>query len=313
MSTTCVRDSVVGDQWIQQTAALIPVQRIINKDTGLFEGDIMTGPVRLSFFDDSLMQLPKPMTNAKGEPQGEPKFGSHLLFTPYADFTIFYEEYYKTCAAEFPEFYDAGSGQYLGLVSPFKDQAERAAKYAGYTPGLTFLNSTSLYKPQVVDVRQNPIIDKSKVYPGIWANCVVRPYPSGKGNALFKKGVQFGLQSVMIIGDDSKFGATGPDAKALYAGIGPIAPPPIRPGQVAGMPTGAPPAPAAGIPGYTQPGGRPGAPAGAPPPVVPRTHFQPPAPGGFTPPAATGPAATACFCGSGLPANLCCEGDQIPY
>lgn len=343
MTTTCVRDSIVGDQWIQMTAQQIPIQKVINPDTGQFEGDIQCGPVRLSFFQNSLFELPKPMTNSKGEAQGEPKYGSHLLFTPYANPQVLYDEYYRMCGIEFPEYYQGG--QYVGLESPFKDQALKAAKYAGYTPGCFFLNSTSLFRPQVVDARRNPIVDKDRVYPGMWALPTVRAYASGKKDKMFKKGIQFGLQSVMIIGDDEKFGSAGPDAQKLYAGIN-VAPPPISAAQAArapqGPPAGAPPfnpgapPPAAGIPGYIAPGGaamRPGMMPGAPAPAVPQQHWTPPgvppaplaagypqnpayaAPG--YPPAPPGIAAattyassTPCFCGSGRLENQCCS---IPF
>lgn len=231
MTTTIVRDSIVGDAWLQATAAAVPVQRVIDQTTGQPTGDILTGPVRLSF--DTLFELPPPKPGYEN-----PKFGATLLFTPLADFTIFYEEYYNVCAREFREYYNAQSGQYYGLHSPFRDQGEKQ-QLSGYTPGCIMMNCTSKYKPPVIDSRYNPIVDQSKVYPGVWAICAVSPYAYKDPR---KKGVGFGLQSVMIIGDDTKFGGKAPDPQQAFAAArGAITPPSISPGVAAGMPLGAPP------------------------------------------------------------------------
>lgn len=273
MTTTIMRDSVVGDNWIQQTAAAVPVQRVLGAD-GLPTGDILTGPVRLGYND--LFELPK-----QKEGESAPKYGAKLLFTPFVDWTIFYEEYYKMCASSWPEFYDAASGQYYGLHSPFHKQQDKA-KNAGYTPGLVFMNSTSKFKPPVVDVRHNPIVDKNRVYQGVWAICAVKPYAFGdKKDPKQKKGIGFGLQSVMIIGDDTRLakGGQAPDTKAQFGGvnIAGIQAPVVRPDVVQGMPSGMPaaPAPAAAIPGYTAPGG--GMPQPGQPPAIQQQHWSPPA------------------------------------
>lgn len=272
MTTKMVRDSIVGDDWILQTMRNVPVQRIIDPATGNFNGDIITGPVRLAF--DNLFDLPP-----ANETNKNPKYGTQLLFPPNVDFTIFYEEYYKACAQHFPENYVPETQQYMGLHSPFRDQAEKL-KFGGYTPGCVFMTVSSKYKPPVVDSRMNPIVDKTKVYPGVWAICVVNTYDYGKNPPQPKKGINFGLQSVMIIGDDTKFGNQGPDVKAQFKGVN-VTAPIVRPGVGAGMAgmNPAAPAPAAAIPGYTQPGGgvaRPGMPGQVP--HVPQTHYVPPAP-----------------------------------
>lgn len=224
MTTTIVRDSIVGDAWIQQTAQSVPIQKVIDAESGQWTGDILTGPVRLAF--DTLFELPQPT------PQMEkPKYGAALLFSPMADFTLLYEEYNRVCAAEFADHYDAASGQYYGLHSPFRDQAEKA-KFGGFTPGCVFMTCTSKFKPPVVDARGNPIVDQSKVYPGVWAICAINAYSYKDPR---KKGVGFGLQSVMIIGDDTKFGGGAPDPNKTFAAAkGAIQTPAIQPGQVQG-------------------------------------------------------------------------------
>lgn len=257
MTTTVVRDSIVGDAWIQQTAAAVPMQRVVDATTGQLTGDILTGPVRLAF--ETLFTLPQPT------PQNQnPKFGSMLLFTPYADFSILYEEYYAECGATFPEYYDAPSQQYNGLHSPFRDQREKT-KFGGFTPGCIFINCTSKFKPPVVDIRGNPIVDPSKVYPGVWAICSINRYAYGKNPPQPKKGVGFGLQSVMIIGDDTKFGGGAPDPQKTFAGVN-VSAPIVRPDALQHMPQGGaqppaqPPITAGGYAPAPQPAAQPYAP-----------------------------------------------------
>jgi len=283
MTTTIVRDSIVGDAWIQQTAQSVPIQKVIDAETGNETGDILTGPVRLAF--DTLFELPQP--SAKME---NPKYGAALLFTPMADFGLFYEEYHRICAQDFADHYDAASGQYYGLHSPFRDQAEKA-KFGGFTPGCVFMTCTSKFKPPVVDARGNPIVDQSKVYPGVWAICAVNAYSYKDPR---KKGVGFGLQSVMIIGDDTKFGGGAPDPNKTFAAAkGAIQTPAIQPGQVAGnMPAGGqPPAPGA-MPPPPAGGTHAASPAATPAPAAPAAPAAPPAGGAqYTMPGQPAPAA----------------------
>lgn len=262
MTSTIVRDSIVGDQWIQQACEAVPVQRVVDQETGQVTEDILTGPVRLAF--DTLFELPQPTPTMQN-----PKYGAALLFTPLADFSLFHEDYNAVCAAEFADHYDADSRQYLGLHSPFRDQGEKA-KFGGFTPGCVFITSTSKFKPPVVDAQGNPVVDPSKVYPGVWAICSVSKYSYKDPR---KKGVGFGLQNVMLIGDDTKFGGGAPDPRKTFGAVqGAITPPVVQGGavQAAAGAAGAPPVNPA----------MPGAPAGG-------TYAAPPA--GANPNAGTAP------------------------
>ena len=268
MTSTIIRDSIVGDAWIQQTAQSVPIQKVVDATTGNETGDLLTGPVRLAF--DTLFELPQPSAQLEN-----PKYGAALLFTPLAEFTLFHEEYYRVCAAEFADHYDAASGQYYGLHSPFRDQAEKA-KFGGFTPGCVFMTCTSKFKPSVVDARGNPIVDQSKVYPGVWAICAVNAYSYKDPR---KKGIGFGMQSVMIIGDDTRFGGGAPDPNKTFAAAkGAIQAPAIQPGQVAGN------LPAGGQPPANAPGAVPPPPAGgthAAPSASPAGQPAPPVPQGY--------------------------------
>ena len=278
MTTTLVRDSVVGDDWIQRTSQSIPLQRTVNQATGEPDGNFLTGPVRLAFCN--LFELPKP----KPGQTSDPKYGTSILFPPTVDLALLYEEYYRICGQVFPEYYDATTQQYHGLQSPFHDQAEKL-RYGGFTPGCVSINTNSKFKPSITDSNLNPIVDTNRVYPGVWAICAINAYDYGKNPPQPKKGVAFGLQSVMIIGDDTKFGGGAPQAKDLFAGIN-VDAPIVRPDMAAQM-GGQQPAqqPVGGIPGYSAPAGSP-APAA---PAVPQQHFTPP--GAASAPAASNPTA----------------------
>lgn len=256
MTTTIVRDSIVGDQWIEQVATSVPIQWVYDEKTGEPNGDILTGPVRLAF--DNLFVLPQATATSQN-----PKYGATLLFTPYADLTILNDAYYDVCAQTFPEYWDAQEQDYLGLHSPFHDQRDKASKYGGFTPGCTYLNATSKFKPPVVDARMNPIVDQSKVFPGVWAICSINVYGYGKNPPQPKKGVAFGLQNVMIIGEDTKFGGGAADPTKTFKGIN-VRSPIVRPDQLRGLPNANAGQPAqAGA--YRPAPGRP-APAGRPAP-----------------------------------------------
>lgn len=254
-----MRNSVVGDQWIYQTAQAVPIQRVLDESTGQPTGEILTGPVRLAFCN--LFELPP-----KTKDIDNPKFGTMALFHPwYEQFggQILNEEYYRICGTSFPQYYDAQTQQYHGLYSPFRKQEEKL-KFGGFTPGLMFLTCNSKYKPPVVDVRGNPVVDPSKVYPGVWAVLSVNAYPF---NDPRKKGVAFGLQGVMLIGDDEPLGGGPIDTNKTFGGVKANITAPIVPPHINRIPTGNAPPAAPQIQAH-----------GMPPAYTP-----PPAPGGVLP------------------------------
>lgn len=287
MTTTVMRNSIVGDQWIYAAAQAIPIQRVLDEKTGQPTGEILTGPVRLAFCD--LFELPKPTARIKND---NPKFGTMALFHPwYGQFggNILQEEYYAVVGKEYPEHYDQQTGQYYGLYSPFRKQEEKL-KFGGFTPGLMFMTCTSKFKPPVVDSRGNPIIDPSKVYPGVWAVLSINAYPIKDDR---KKGAAFGLQSVMLIGDDEPLGGGPADPNKTFGGVKGAIAAPIVPPHLNRIPTGgAPGAPITQVPSHGMPPGyAPPAPVAAPPapsyvaPAAPTYHppmpsVAPPAPQG---------------------------------
>lgn len=276
-----MKNSIVGDAWIQQMMQLVPVQRVFN-EKGELTGDILSGPVRLSFCD-GLMELQQKRGNQ--QQQGEPKYNTAILWPVGADLSILIEEYYKVAAAVFPENWNPATQQYYGLHSPFHDQGEKF-KYDGYTPGGQYMTVSSKFKPSIVDTRGNPIIDKSKVYAGVWAIVGLKPYAYGKNPPQPKKGPGFGLQSVMIIGDDTNLATPkGADPHQMFKGqIGALPAPIARP-DLSRMPTAPTP------PGAPQlypnapivPPGAPGAPPGIPQTISTSYRPVPPPPSPPTP------------------------------
>jgi len=256
-----MRDSQVGDQWIYEMCQLNPVKRVIDPATGQWNGNITTGPVRLAFTDSVFEAKPK----MKTDPNSPLAFSVNMLFTPWTDITIFHEEYARICQSDFARFAN-GQGGYA-VDYPLLEQGNKAGQYAGYTPGLKYINPSSKYKPSVVDFRGNPIVDQSKVYPGVWAIGAVSPYASGVTQV--RKGPRFGLQSIMIIGDDKKLSGAAPDPRTLFQGTN------VRP-PAAATPAGFGQAP----PQVPQPGIGAGALGGAAPAQAPfgAAPYAPPPP-----------------------------------
>lgn len=233
-----MKDSMVGDEWIKATSLANPIRMIIDEKTGKPNGNILSGPVRLAFCD--------PLFEAKAPSNGgTAKFGTMALYTPFSILDAYYAEYYRVCAEAFASYYlpdGNGGGSYRGLENPFHDQADKAIKYSGFTPGLTYINHTSKYQPQIVNLQGNIITDRNKVYPGVWAILAVNAYSYGVNPPQPKKGVAFGLQQVMIIADDTKLAGGAPDPRVTFAGVN-IRPPTVSPQAAFGQapPPGAPP------------------------------------------------------------------------
>lgn len=258
MSTTIVRDSIVGDQWIADTYRTAPPQRIFDEKTREPTENFLSGPVRLAFVN--LFTPAKPSTD---NPNAPPKYNTIMLFPPMADFTLFNEEYWKACARDWASHWNPDAQSYQGLHSPWHDQVEKSAKYAGFTPRCQYLTVSSQFKPPVVDARGNTVVDPAKCYAGVWAILALNAYSYGKNaKGPQKKGVGFGIQSVMLIADDTNLaGGAQADPTKQFKGISVQAP--IARPDFARMPIGP---------------GAPGGPVidGTARPVVPQQHYVPP-------------------------------------
>lgn len=261
-----MKDSQMTDDWLARVIAANPI-------TVLPSGYIRTCPVRLAF--PALFQ---PFKSKNGdEPGKKPSYGAALLFPPGVEQQIqavFYAKWFADCQRTFPKSFGA-DGQPFGLHWPFHPQAEKQNQ-AGYTPGLYYLDSSSQFKPPVVDTANNPIVDESRVYPGVWAFVALNAYTYDNK----KRGVGFGIQSVMLIADDTKLYTAGGDPTKDFAGVTVDAG--FNPSAAFGAtPAGAPPGfgPPASVMPAAQPVYHAPAPGYAPPPVpvAQPPVFQPPA------------------------------------
>lgn len=184
-------------EWIKRTLAANPC-----RDLG--DGNYLTCPVRLSF--PWLFGKSKPIP-----PATEGKYGANLLFPKGADLTLLEKVAGETALAKWPD-----SKTRPKLRAPWKDPAEMS-KYEGYEECGTFISATAdKTRPSVVDGRMQPVVDEERVYPGVWAVCVIRPFAYDKQ---VNKGVSFGLQSVMIIADDKNLGGGGVNPVTAFGGV----------------------------------------------------------------------------------------------
>ena len=197
-------------------------------------------------------------------------------------------------------------GQYYGLHSPFRDQAEKTVgkNTRGYTPGGLMLTCSSNFQPVVVDRNMNPIVDEKRVYSGVWAFVSMNVYSYGIKTNKPKKGVGFGLVSVMIIADHDHLdnGAPVVDPRTQFGGVN-VAPPAIQPAAMFGqMAAQAPVMPNTNAAFLTPP-----VPAAPPAPAFQAAPAMPAVPAqNFAPPAApAAPAMKSCWqCNKPMPSSF---------
>lgn len=171
---------------------------------------------------------------------------------------------------------------------PWRDQnriGEKSGKlYDGFNPGHLSLKLSSRYQAEVMDAGGNIITDLApRFYNGAW---VIVAFNLWTFNTSGNKGINAGLQNIMLVADDQKLISSGGgmDSKTAFAGIkvdarldpvGMMAgtpPPPgvaniMPPPQVVGTPQLPP---GAGLPpGYSPPPGYGAQPAYAAPALLP--------------------------------------------
>lgn len=171
----------------------------------LESGNIRTCPVRLSF--PHLFKPQAPM-----EDGGKSKYTATLLFPVGADLSVLKAAASKTALEKWP---NAGQAGGPTLHTPFRKQDEKL-QFAGYEAGGFFITASGERRPPVVDVKTLPIVEEDKVYPGCWVIATIRPFTF---DAKMKKGVSFGLQSIMKIADDVELGGGGSDPSKDFAGV----------------------------------------------------------------------------------------------
>ena len=209
-----MRDTRMSPQWVMEAVQRNPIQKIMGND-GQWTGAFRTCPVRLAF--PNVLQ-----PGSGGDDDSRETFNALMLFPWCAQLQPLVDEWYRVARAKFSNFFDA-NGVPSGLHSPFKDQQDKAAKYSGFTPGSWYMSASSQYKPSIVDAGQNPIVDESRIYAGVWGILAVNMYSfeyrNPKTKQVMKRGVSCGLQSIMIIADDERFGGGPMDTNVAFAGV----------------------------------------------------------------------------------------------
>lgn len=210
------RDSKMPLEWIQKVCTANPVKKLLDPKTGQFVGNYSTGPVRLAWTKNLLVP--------QKSDDGKEKYSVAVLWPGGVDLSPLVQAVNECAAINWPENVQNGQFNWAGLLSPWHDQMEKAAQYKGYTPGAFYVTAGTYFKPRIVDLNMNDIVDvDNRLYGGVWAILAVNVYAYGKvrrpGSGPTKKGVSFGLQSTVLIGDDEKFSGGGLDPKAAFTGI----------------------------------------------------------------------------------------------
>lgn len=173
---------------------------VSNPNKLLGDGNIRTGPVRLSF--------PHLFTPQKND-EGKEKFSATFLFPLGTDMALLKKAATEAVLEKWPKAAD------MTLHSPFRDQREKQ-QWEGYEPGAVFITCTGDRRPLTVDARGAAIVDETALYPGCWVLGLMRPFTFDRG---VKKGVSFGLQGLIKLADDKDLGGGGVDLGAAIQGI----------------------------------------------------------------------------------------------
>lgn len=214
-----MKDSIIGDAWIKEMCERNPIQHGIDPATGQPNGLILSGPVRLSF--PHLLEPAPPNPNSQYVRSGD-LFEVTVLFPPYANLALLEEELYNVNLANFKDRLNPQTGQFVGLKEAIRSCDEKF-NLNGYTSGLKFTRLSTQFKPGVFDSRQQPVTDKSKVYPGVWAIVAMNSYASGvkSTNPQAVRQARLGVVNVMLVGDDTQLGGGGsaPSAGATFGNV----------------------------------------------------------------------------------------------
>lgn len=196
------------------TAEWVTRQLAKNPCVVMNDGNIRTCLARLSFpvLTDQQFEQAKKNRLAKGL-DGEQKRSATLLFPPGADLGVLKDAGSDTAKERWPNAAELIKNG--GLHSPFRDQREKM-QFEGYIAGGVFVTCTSDRSPMVTDVRGAPVVRTEDLHPGIWVFGIVRPFAF---DVKMKKGISFGLQGIIKIGEDKELGGGGVDIGAAVAGI----------------------------------------------------------------------------------------------
>lgn len=197
-----IADSRFSDAQIEKLVASAPPVQLEN-------GNIRTGPVRLSFPNIFTMSRPN-------KADIKPSYGANLIFPTCVDLKVLKAAVAETLKTKCPEaLLPKNDKRYKKVKLPFLDQGEML-KYEGYIEGGEYIIVNSQKRPACVDRDLVAVTDDERVYPGVWAICTVAPYWY---DVDVNKGVSFGLRSVMLIADDTNLGGGSEDIADAFGDV----------------------------------------------------------------------------------------------
>jgi hypothetical protein len=137
----------------------------------------------------SFPQLFSPKPRAEG---GEPVFSCSLLFNTEQmkspEFKAMQNAVLALAKEKFP------NTPVKTLMLPFRDASEK--NYSGYEDGMLYISPWSKYKPGIVDVRLQDVLDPAEVWAGQKVRANVLPFAWTNTG---KRGISFGLNHIQII------------------------------------------------------------------------------------------------------------------
>ncbi len=161
--------------------------------------DLVTPEVRLSFPQLFVAKAP-PVTEENTNPKK--KFSTILLMPP----TVSLEPFVAAVKAAMLKKW----GQIVQLApdkQPIKDAKANKPTMKGFDQGWRYITASANEdrRPAVVDQRNVPVTDPSKVYPGMWVRAYINAFAYG-GTPGRPKGVSFGLNAIQIVRDGERLG-----------------------------------------------------------------------------------------------------------
>lgn len=105
------------------------------------------------------------------------------------------------------------------LKLPLRDGDEEREEDPAYE-NCMFFTASSETQPGVLDKKAQPVLDKSKVYSGVFANISLNFFAFPKEGTPGNKGIAAGLNNLMVLGYGDALGGGRVDASVDFKGFG---------------------------------------------------------------------------------------------
>lgn len=142
---------------------------------------------------------PRQRTDAKGNPQGDPKYGLALFFGEDVNLSAMKKEAIRVGTEKFGNNFQALVKK--GKINwPFSDTEDMDDPSPPFDQPGVVVNFKSTDKPGIVDADAEPILDKSEIYSGMVARVSCRCFAYDNAS----KGVAFALINVQKLDDGDR-------------------------------------------------------------------------------------------------------------